>query len=279
MTSNTSLTATLPHADTTGAYPSSSQPPADDASAADLLLTQMADLAADDPRRDRLRNDVICACLPLARRLARRFRDRGEDPDDLTQVATLGLIKAVDRFDPTRGSRFVHYAVPTIVGELKRHFRDKGWSMRVSRRMQEMYLDVTRTIPTLSQQLGRSPSITDIATHLGATEEDVLAGMHCGTAYTTRSLNAPVRCEDGDTELAELVGDTDLRIENIADVHAVRQLVTELPKREQHILSLRFAAGLNQSQIAERVGVSQMHVSRLLNRSLGILRERMLIDA
>lgn len=264
---------------TSGASANPPSLPETEMSAVDQALCQMAALSESDPARENLRSEVICACLPLAQRLARRFRDRGEDADDLIQVATLGVIKAVDRFDPTRGSRFVHYAVPTVVGELKRHFRDKGWSMRVSRRMQEMYLDVTRAVPTLSQTLGRSPSVADIAVHLGATEEDVLAGMYCGNAYTTRSLNAPVRCDDGDTELAELVGEDDLQLESVPDVHTVRQLVTELPKRDQRILSLRFDAGLNQSQIAERIGVSQMHVSRLLNRSLGILRQRMLADA
>jgi RNA polymerase sigma-B factor len=168
--------------------------------------------------------------------------------------------------------------VPTIVGELKRHFRDRGWSMRVSRRMQELYLDINRVSPELSQTLGRWPSIADLAEHLQVSAEDVRAGMHCAQAYRINSLNVAVSGEDGDAELGELIGETDSVLESVPDVHAVRQFVNELPEREQLILTLRFDNGLNQAQIAERIGVSQMHVSRLLGRCLAQLRERLLAE-
>ncbi len=249
-----------------------------DATTGEMLLVRLAELDEQDPKHEDVRQEAICAFLPLAERLARRFRHRGVDSDDLVQVATIGLIQAVDRFDPNRGSAFVHFAVPTIVGELNPHFRDRGWSMRVSRRMQELYLDINRVSPELCQTLGRWPSIEDLAEHLQVSAEDVLAGMHCAQAYRINSLNVAVSGEDGDVELGELVGETDNALESVPDVHAVRQFVKELPEREQRILSLRFDLGLNQAQIAERIGVSQMHVSRLLSRCLAQLRERMLAE-
>lgn len=249
-----------------------------DATAGDLLLVRLAELSEHDPAHEDVRQEAICAWLPLAERLARRFRHRGVDGDDLSQVATIGLIQAVDRFDPTRGSAFVHFAVPTIVGELKRYFRDRGWSMRVSRRMQELYLDINRVSPQLSQDLGRWPTAEDLAQHLNVTTEDVVAGMHCAQAYRINSLNVAVSGEDGDVELGELIGETDSTLESVPDVHAVRQYVKELPDREQRILTLRFVCGYNQAQIAEQIGVSQMHVSRLLSRCLAQLREAMLAE-
>jgi RNA polymerase sigma-B factor len=165
--------------------------------------------------------------------------------------------------------------VPTIIGELKRHFRDKGWSLRVPRRLQELHLEINRLVPQLSQDLGRSPEIADIAARLGITEEEVVTGMECAAAYHTRSLNVPVQSEDGDTELSELIGEYDLRLESVSDRQALRQLVQGLPSRERKILSLRFFENLTQAEIAARIGVSQMHVSRLLTRSLGVLRQQM----
>lgn len=239
-------------------------------------LLIMSTLDADDPYRDQVRNDVICACLPMARRAAGRFAGRGESLDDLVQVATVGLIKSVDRFDPARQTPFVNYAMPTITGEIKRHFRDKSWSVRVSRRMQELHLDITRTVPQLAQELGRSPSVADLAVRLDVSEADILQGIDCGQAYTARSLSTPVGDDDGGTVLADVLGGDDERLESAADRHTLRQLLADLPVRERTILMLRFFDNLTQSEIAEHVGVSQMHVSRLLARTLGELRERLL---
>lgn len=239
-------------------------------------LRVMSTLDSEDPRRDQLRSDVICACLPMARRAAGRFSGRGESLDDLVQVATVGLIKSVDRFDASRETPFVNYAMPTITGEIKRHFRDKSWSVRVSRRMQELHLDITRTIPELAQDLGRSPSVADLAARLEVSESDILAGIDCGQAFTARSLSTPIGDDDGGTVLADVLGGDDERMESAADRHTLRSLLADLPERERTILMLRFFENLTQNEIAEHVGVSQMHVSRLLSRTLGELRERLL---
>ncbi|HEY2794462.1 MAG TPA: SigB/SigF/SigG family RNA polymerase sigma factor [Micromonosporaceae bacterium] len=241
-------------------------------------LQRMAELPQGDPTRNTLRDEVICACLPVVRRLAARFFGRGETPEDLVQVATIGLIKSVDRYDPTRETQFLSYATPTILGEIKRHFRDKGWSVRVSRPMQELYLSISRILPDMAQELGRSPRVSDLAERLGVSEEDIVRGIDCGQAYSARSLSAPVGGDDGGAVLSDLLGDVDERMESVADRQTLRQLLTEVPERERNILALRFFANLTQSEIAERVGVSQMHVSRLLTRTLSDLRERLLAE-
>jgi RNA polymerase sigma-B factor len=241
-------------------------------------FAKMASLDLEDPTRLALRDELICAYLPFARRLARRFSGRGESLDDLTQVATVGLIKSVDRFDINRGIPFANFAGPTVVGELKRHFRDKGWSVRVSRRMQELHLEISRAYTDLAQELGRSVTVADVAARLRIDEDDVLAGLECGSAYATRSLNSAVGTDDGGIELGELIGEPDDQIESLADRQALHQLIKELPEREQRILSLRFFGNLTQSEIADQVGISQMHVSRLLSQTLATLRERLLAD-
>jgi len=241
-------------------------------------LQTMSTLPLGDAQRNKLRDEVICACLPVVRRLAARFFGRGESADDLIQVATIGLIKSVDRYDTDRETQFLSYATPTIIGEIKRHFRDKGWSVRVSRPMQELYLSISRVLPEMAQELGRSPRISDLAERLGVSEEDVLRGLDCGQAYTTRSLSAPVSGEEGGAALADLLGGEDARMESVADRETLRQLLSEIPERERNILMLRFFANLTQSEIADRVGVSQMHVSRLLTRTLKDLRERLLAE-
>jgi len=240
-------------------------------------LVSMSTLDIDDPDRDRMRSDVICACLPMARRAAARFAGRGESIDDLVQVATVGVIKAVDRFDASRETPFVNYAMPTIVGEIKRHFRDKSWSVRVSRARQELYLEISRLIPTMAQELGRSPSVTDIADRLEISESEVLAGIDCGQAHTARSLSSPVGDEDG-AVLSDVLGARDERLESVADRQALHEALADVPERERQILMLRFFANMTQSEIADRVGVSQMHVSRLLTRTLAELRARLLVE-
>ncbi len=241
-------------------------------------LRAMAALSPGHSDHTRLRDDVICACLPVVRRLAARFYGRGEAPDDLTQVATIGLIKAVDRYDTTRETPFLSYAAPTIIGEIKRHFRDKGWSVRVSRPIQELYLDINRVLPELAQDLGRSPRIADIAVHLGVPETDVIRGLEAGHAYTSRSLSAPIGGDEASASLADLLGDTDPDLESAADRTTLHELLRALPDRERQILGLRFFGNLTQNEIAERIGVSQMHVSRLITRALKDLRERLVAD-
>jgi len=241
-------------------------------------LQRMSALPQGDPTRNALRDEVICACLPVVRRLAARFFGRGETPEDLVQVATIGLIKSVDRYDATRETQFLSYATPTILGEIKRHFRDKGWSVRVSRPMQELYLSISRILPEMAQELGRSPRVSDLAERLNVSEEDIFRGIDCGQAYSARSLSAPVGGDDGGAVLSDLLGDVDERMESVADRQTLRQLLADVPERERNILALRFFANLTQSEIAERVGVSQMHVSRLLTRTLSDLRERLLAE-
>lgn len=240
-------------------------------------LTEMGQRTADDPERARLRDAAISAYSPLARRVAVRFQRRGEELDDLTQVALIGLIKAVDRFDADRGVHFVHYAVPTMLGELKRHFRDRGWTVRVNRGLQELHLRIAKAVPQLSQQLQRTPSAADVADYLGVEESEVLQGMQCAGAYAPRSLNDVVPGSD-DTELGELVGEQDRQLDLVPDRMALREVVGRLPERERQILKLRFMDNLTQSEIASLIGVSQMHVSRLLARAFSQLREMLLAE-
>jgi RNA polymerase sigma-B factor len=219
----------------------------------------------------RLRDELVEAHVPLAQFLARRFAHRGEPHDDLVQVAMLGLLKAVERFDPARGLQFSTFATPTIVGELKRHFRDKGWALRVPRRVQELHLHLGKLVGELSQELGRSPTPSEIARLSGTTEEDVLEAMEAGGVYRLGSLDVPAAEEGAD--LASLVGADDPDFERIEQQVQLSDLLRVLPRREQTIVYLRFFDGMTQSEIAERLGISQMHVSRLLIRSLERLRE------
>jgi RNA polymerase sigma-B factor len=248
------------------------QADSDTDTAALALLALLADLPADHPDRARVRDRLIESYLPLAEYLARRFRNRGEPLDDLVQVANLGLIKSVDGYDASRGTAFTSYAIPMIMGELKRHFRDKGWDIRVPRRLQELRLEISKVSGDIAQELGRSPTVADIAERLGASEEDVIAGLDCGHAYRALSLQAPVQGEEPSTELADLMGTNDPDLEHVEDREALRPLIAKLPKREQRIIAMRFFGNLTQSQIAAQLGISQMHVSRLLSHSLAVLR-------
>jgi len=236
------------------------------------LLEVLASTSADDPAHRRARDDLVTLHLPLVSFLARRFRDRGEPLDDLVQVGTIGLIKAVDRFDPERGVEFSTYATPTIVGEIKRHFRDKGWAIRVPRRLQELRLSIGSATAELSQSSGRTPTVAEIAAHLGISEDDVIEGLEGAQAYSTSSLDAPVGGDDDAPMLADRLGDVDPSLETIEYRESLRPLLAALPSRERRILALRFFHGMTQSQIAEEVGISQMHVSRLLAKSLSTLR-------
>lgn len=241
-----------------------------------VLLTRLYELPADHPDRPRLRDRAIEWYLPLAGHLARRFFRRGEQSDDLVQVATVGLIKAVDGYNPARGVEFTSYAVPTIVGELKRHFRDHGWSVRVPRRLQELKLAIGNATGPLGQRLGRSPTVADLAEHLDVSTDDVIEGMSTSQAYAAMSLSAPVgTVEDGELQLQDLLGADDPELATVDDRATLRPLLDQLPDRQRRIVVLRFFGNLTQSQIAERIGVSQMHVSRLLARSLTTLRQNL----
>jgi RNA polymerase sigma-B factor len=222
-------------------------------------------------RDSSLRDELVAAHLGLAEYLARRFANRGEPLDDLVQVASLGLIKAVDRFDPERGVEFSTYATHTIVGELKRHFRDKGWAIRAPRRMQELYLQLGKVVGTLSQELGHSPTIAELAAEVEVSEEEVLEALEAGQAYRSASLDAPVGNEEGETLGAHL-GEEDLSLADVESRATLSPLLAQLPPRERLILHLRFFEGLTQSEIATRLNISQMHVSRLLARSVSELR-------
>lgn len=237
-------------------------------------LEQMDRLGKSDPRRRRLRNSVVRSALPLADRLARRFDHRGQPLEDLTQVARLGLINAVDNYDCRRGNGFTRFAVPSILGELKRHFRDKGWLVRVPRRLQETRLAYSEATKVLAQRLGRSPALADYAEYLSMPVEQVRAGIACAGAYDGVSLQTPAH-RDSTEELADSIGGDDPQL-RCADVRLLLgPAVKDLPERKRRILALRFVDDLHQSEIARRVGLSQMHVSRLLRQSLDELRDRL----
>jgi RNA polymerase sigma-B factor len=242
------------------------------------LLKRLAALPETDASRSSVREAAIEAWLPLARHLAQRFHGRGEPVDDLFQIATIGLIKAIDRFDPEYGNDFAAYAVPTIVGEIKRHFRDRTWDIRVPRRLQELKLDINEATSTLSQKLGRSPTVADIAEYLHRSEDEVLEGLDSARAYSAVSLQTLVGTSEDSTELGDLLGADDNEMELAEFRAALGPALETLSPREQQIVLLRFFGNLTQTQIAERVGISQMHVSRLLARSLAALRGQLTMD-
>jgi RNA polymerase sigma-B factor len=246
--------------------------------AAKALIAALADLPADSPDRPRVRQRLIEAYLPLAEHLARRFRNRGEPLDDLVQVASLALVKSVDGYDHSRGAAFTSYAIPMILGELKRHFRDKGWNVRVPRRLQELRLDLGKAVSDLAQQLGHSPTIAELAVHCGVSDDEVIEAMESGHAYRALSLHAPVAGDDTGTELADMLGGLDPDLENVENRESLRPLIAKLPVREQWIIVMRFFGNMTQSQIAAQLGISQMHVSRLLAHAIGALREDLLAE-
>ena len=241
-------------------------------------VAELAMLAPGDPARARLRDAVITAWLPMARRLARRYAGRGEALDDLVQAATVGLIKAVDGFDPAQGVDFTSYAIPTILGELKRHFRDRAWAIRVPRRLQEMRMTITTAGNVLMHALGRPPTLADVAAYLGVGEEEVLEGLEGVRAYSSTSLSTPVGL-DGALELGDSLGADDGDYAR-AELHlSLEQAMARLTEREQFVVTLRFYGNQTQSQIAGQMGVSQMHVSRLLAKAFAKLRAQLGTDA
>jgi RNA polymerase sigma-B factor len=240
--------------------------PEETAPRVDPRLIALAEMKPTDPRHGALRRTVIEAHLPLVHHLAQRFRGRGEPYDDLVQVGTIGLLHAVDRYDPSRGS-FAAFAVPTIVGEIRRHFRDRGWALRIPRRVQDLGRRVSEARETLTHGLDRSPTVHEIAAYLQVDADLVLEALETASAYITVPL--PITADESD-RMTRAFEDSGLEL--VEQRETLRPLMARLPVRQQRILELRFARGMSQSQIATEVGVSQMHVSRLLAKSLSALR-------
>ena len=239
-------------------------------------LTALFQRLADDPAdAEHLRDDIVTRALPLAEHIARRFRGRGEPYDDLLQVARVGLLNAVDRFDVTRGTDFVSFAVPTIMGEVRHHFRDAGWAMRVPRRLKDLHLEIGKVVEVLFQRLGRAPSAREIAVELDTDPGVIAEALIAGSAYQTISMDTPVRDDGDDVPLVDTLGTDDASLETVDGYATVEPALSRLPERERTLVLLRFFGGLTQSQIAERMGISQMHVSRLLTRTLDRLRDEL----
>lgn len=224
-------------------------------------------------RDRRLRDRLVAAHLPLAAHLARRFANRGEPVEDLEQVAALALVKAVERFDPSRGLPFAAFAGPTIVGELKRHFRDTGWALRVPRRIQELHLALAGVVERLTHQLGRTPTVGEVAAAAGAAEEEVLEALDAGRAYRPDSLDAHDDADHTGRPDRPVAAAADPDLDRVEAGATLAPLLATLPERERLVVRLRFFAHMTQSEIAALLGISQVHVSRLLARSLQRLRE------
>ncbi len=227
--------------------------------------------------RDGARDSLVHLHLPLVEHCARRFRNRGEPFEDLVQVGTIGLIKSVDRFDSDRGVEFSTYATPTIIGEIKRYFRDKGWAIRVPRRLQELRMQIGAASAEVTQSLGRSPTPRELAEAIGCSVEEIVEGIESSNAYSTLSLDASDDAEDSGGILNAL-GVDDEGLEHVEIRESIKPLLDRLDPREKKILLLRFFKNMTQSQIAEEIGVSQMHVSRLLTRTLEQLRTSLETD-
>ncbi|WP_370131805.1 RNA polymerase sigma factor SigF [Streptacidiphilus sp. EB103A] len=242
------------------------------------LFQRFATLTPEHPDHPYVRDTLIELNLPLVRYAAARFRSRNEPMEDIIQVGTIGLIKAIDRFDNERGVEFPTFAMPTIIGEIKRFFRDTSWSVRVPRRLQELRLSLTRAGDELAQKLDRSPTVAELAACLGVSEEDVVEGLAVGNAYTASSLDTTPTDEDGDGPLAERLGYEDTAMEGVEYRESLKPLLARLPARERRIIMLRFFGNMTQSQIGEEIGISQMHVSRLLTRTLAQLREGLISE-
>jgi len=234
------------------------------------MFEQLAALEAGTSEHEALRAALIERHLPLVTFMARKFADRGEPLDDLIQVGTIGLIKAIDRFEISKGFEFSTFATPTIVGEIKRHFRDKTWAVRVPRRLQELGASVTKATTELTQKLDRSPTPKEIAKHLGITVDDVAEALESNAAYSTVSLDVT---SETSTSVGETFGALDEALEGVEYRESLKPLLSQLDDREKRILQMRFFDNLSQSQIATELGISQMHVSRILNKVLTHLRE------
>lgn len=242
----------------------------------DMFLALNA-MPAESHEYYRQRECIVSRCLPLADHVARHFARRGEGLDDLTQVARLGLMNAINRFDPEKGPSFIGFAIPTMMGEVRRHFRDYSWGMRVPRRLRELHVQIIRTTADLVQKLGRAPTARELSEELGVAHDEVVECLVAGDAYQLESLDAPVGADNsGRTRLvADAVGAIDPQIDHITNREAVRSLIADLPERDREVLHMRFFESMTQSQIAKRIGVSQMQVSRILANTLTSLRDQL----
>ncbi|MEU7576983.1 RNA polymerase sigma factor SigF [Streptomyces sp. NPDC041068] len=253
--------------------------PHDDAPDTAEAFARLVELP-DGPERDALRDEIVEAWLPMAERLAGRFRNRGESLDDLRQVAALGLVKAVDRYDPRRGSAFESYAVPTVTGEIKRHFRDHMWTLHVPRRVQDLRNRVRFARQDLSQTVsGRAPTTAEIAEHAHMSVEDAATGLEALDSFTALSLDAELPGSEDGYALRDALGGPDPALDVVVDREAVKPRIAQLPERERTILYMRFFGDMTQSRIAEQMGISQMHVSRLISRCCDRLRDQVMRDA
>ncbi|WP_432088344.1 MULTISPECIES: RNA polymerase sigma factor SigF [unclassified Streptomyces] len=245
------------------------------------LFARLAELEEGTHDHAYVRNTLVELNLALVRFAAARFGTRSEPMEDIVQVGTIGLIKAIDRFELSRGVEFPTFAMPTIIGEIKRFFRDTSWSVHVPRRLQELRLDLARATDDLSQRLDRSPTVAELAEELGIAPEEVVEGMTASNAYTASSLDAQPTEEDGgggEAALADRLGYEDRAITGIEYIASLKPMIASLPSRERQILSLRFVSGMTQSEIGEELGISQMHVSRLLARTLTRLRQGLTLE-
>lgn len=248
--------------------------PKDDLRSADReMFEQLAALEAGTNERERIRAALIERHLPLVTFMARKFADRGEPLDDLIQVGTIGLIKAIDRFEISKGFEFSTFATPTIVGEIKRHFRDKTWAVKVPRRLQELGASVTKATTELTHKLDRSPTPKEIAKHLGISVDAVAEALESNAAYSTISLDIT---SDTSTSISESFGSLDEALEGVEYRESLKPLLAELDDREKKILQMRFFENMSQSQIATELDISQMHVSRILTKVLSHLRDGLL---
>lgn len=236
------------------------------------MIRHLNTLTAGSPAYLRHREAIVNRCLPLADHIARRYRGRGEPFDDLVQAARLGLVNALNRFDVDNGADFASFAVPTMMGEVRRHFRDYGWAVKVPRSVKELQPQLIRARAELSQRLNRAPTASEIAEHLGVPREVVIEATIGGDNYSTKSTDMAVASGDDSRQFGDTLGDIDTNLDKVLDVQTVRPLIAALPERQRTVLTLRFFENLTQTQIAERVGCSQMHVSRLLAKALDTLR-------
>ena len=240
------------------------------------MFRELATLEPDSVSFRRHRDRIVERCMPLADHIAMRFGGRGEAREDLVQVARVGLVNAVIRFDVDAGSDFASFAVPTIMGEVRRHFRDNRWSLKVPRRLKELHVRLSAATAELFQRLGRAPTASELAAQLGMDREEVVEGLVAGTAYTAVSIDVGASVGDeGVPAIIETLGGADLNLDRIENREALRPLLAALPERERTVLRLRFFESMTQTQIAERIGVSQMHVSRLLAKALARLRDQL----
>jgi RNA polymerase sigma-B factor len=241
------------------------------------MFIALREMPAESREYARQREQIVSRCLPLADHVASHFARRGEGLDDLVQVARLGLMNAIKRFDPDKGPSFIGFAVPTMMGEVRRYFRDYSWGMRVPRRLRELHVQISRTTSDLAQKLGRAPTAGELAQVLEVPREEIIECLVAGDAYRLDSLDAPLGADGSGKPrvVADAVGGMDSEIEHITNREAVRVLLSALPQRERQVLHMRFFESMTQSQIAERIGVSQMQVSRILANTLRCLRDQL----